>query len=244
VTDSPWLRPWNDVPRPRVRLVCLPHAGGTAQAFQTWPAGLPDDVQVIGVQYPGRQDRFGEPFATDVDGLAGPVAAALAPLPAAPLVLFGHSMGAAVAYEVAVLLERRFGRVVDLLAVSGALPPQVARRTRVFAGGADEIVADVRRRNPGVGPLLDIPGLLEVLVPVFRADYRVSETYHRPEPVKVRADLLVLGGTEDPDVSVESLKGWTIVASGRSTTRTIRGGHFYLAEDETEFLEAFSAHLP
>jgi pyochelin biosynthetic protein PchC len=243
MTD-PWLRSWNDVSRPRVRVVCLPHAGGTAQAFQTWPAGLPDDVQVTAVQYPGRQDRIGEPFATDVDGLARPIAAALEPLLTAPLVLFGHSMGAAVAYEVAVLLEHRFGRVVDLLAVSGALPPNVARRTDASSGSDDELLHDVRRRNPAVGPLLDIPGLVEVLLPVFRADYRISESYLRPDPARVRADLLVLGGTEDPDVGVDSLTGWTVVSSGRSAIRTLPGGHFYLADGEKDLLETLAGFLP
>ncbi|MGX5187775.1 alpha/beta fold hydrolase [Streptomyces avermitilis] len=94
-TQSRWLKTFRRVTRPRCRLVCAPHAGGTAQAYRTWPAGLPTDVEVHGVQYPGRQDRLGEAPPASMDDLVGPVADALEPFLGEPLALFGHSMGAA-----------------------------------------------------------------------------------------------------------------------------------------------------
>src|SRR5262245_10087619 len=105
-----WLRPCNVTAHPpAMRLVCLPYAGGTARVYSSWPALLPTNVAVYALQYPGRQDRFEEPLADDIGRMVGPIATAMHPFIGDPLVLFGHSMGAFVAYEVTVELERRHG---------------------------------------------------------------------------------------------------------------------------------------
>src|SRR5579884_780649 len=119
-----WLRPCHPPRRsPAARMVFLPPAGGTVQTLTALTTRLPADVGAFAVQYPGRQDRYGEPFARNIEEMVEPVAEALAPFTSEPLVVFGHSMGAYVAYEVTMALERRFGTVVDLLVVSGAVAP-------------------------------------------------------------------------------------------------------------------------
>ena len=106
-TDSTWIRELRLSPCPRAQLVCFPHAGGTANFFRGWSRALPWDVDLLALQYPGREERFGEPCLTSIDALAGPAADALQRYAHAPLVLFGHSLGAALAYEVAARLEAR-----------------------------------------------------------------------------------------------------------------------------------------
>lgn len=130
-------------PRPARRLLCFPHAGGTAQLFHGWPAHLPDDVELLAVRYPGRRDRLREPCITDMTTLADAVTEALAPLTDLPLTLFGHSMGSAVAYEVAVRLDAR-GRHPERLLVSGRAAPHRARPAPVPDGDDDALLATVR----------------------------------------------------------------------------------------------------
>lgn len=242
-TQSRWLRACNRVGRPRCRLVCAPHAGGTAHAYRDWPASLPDDVEVHAVQYPGRQDRLGEPAATSMTELVKPVADALEPFLSEPLALFGHSMGAVVAYEVTLELERRHGRVVDLLAVSGSRAPNHREEHDRHELSDADLIDELRRINDSFGELLAAPELLELVLPAIRADFRLVSRYLRTPPVPVRAPLLVLGGTADPDVSPEDLKQWRACASGAFGVRAFPGGHFYLA-DEQPVLDALVPWLP
>lgn len=95
---SPWLRVLRESQQARARLVCLAHAGGSASFFRPWLAHLPGDIDLLAVQSPGREERFNETHIPCLDSLAGHIAAALHALPARPLLLFGHSMGAALAY--------------------------------------------------------------------------------------------------------------------------------------------------
>jgi pyochelin biosynthetic protein PchC len=242
-TQSRWLRACNRVARPRCRLVCAPHAGGTANAYRSWPAHLPDDVEVYALQYPGRQDRLAEPPADSMADLVRPVADALEPFLHEPLALFGHSMGAVVAYEVTLELERRHGRGVDLLAVSGSPAPdhreEHDRHTLDDAGLIDEL----SRINTSFGELADAPELWDLILPAIRADFRLVSRYRRTPALPVHAPLLALGGTADPDVGVEDLRRWRACADGAFALRTFTGDHFYLT-DERPVLEVLTRWLP
>lgn len=242
---DPWLRPYTGVDAPRVRLVCLPYAGGTAPAFRSWPTWLPPDVEVIAVQYPGRQDRFAEPCAGEMADLVTPIAQRLRHLTDAPLVVFGHSMGASVAYEVTVELERLNGSsAVNLLVVSGNSPPHRTDSDDTHQLSDAELIEEVRRHNSSFTEALESPELVELLLPMIRADYRVSETYLRTNPAPVSAPVLACGGDADPDVDAADLADWSVVASGAFDTMTFPGGHFYLADDEGSVVSALASRLP
>ncbi|NBE84782.1 thioesterase II family protein [Micromonospora rubida] len=159
-----WLRSSPGPAVPARRLVCLPHAGGTAQAYRTWQDGVPDDTGVYAVQYPGRQDRLREPPATSIEQLAGPIADALDPLTGSPMVLFGHSLGAIVAYEVTLELERRHGPVIDLLIVSGSRAPHERETDDKHLLSDRELAAEIERVDESFGELAQDPELLGLLV--------------------------------------------------------------------------------
>lgn len=239
-----WLRPCeNRAQPPRVRLVCMPHAGGTAQSYRTWLDHLPSDVAMYGVQYPGRQDRFGEPFAMDIAAMVAPIVAAVRPFVSDPLAIFGHSMGAYVAYEVTLELERKYGPVVDLLAVSGAPAPHQNPPGFSYLLDDDGLAKEVKRVNDGFQDMLSSPDLLKVVLPMIRADYRLCETYHRDDPVRVAAHLVAAGGVADPEVDPAGLAGWSACAADTFDVCTFPGGHFYLVEQEAALVEALAGRL-
>ncbi|MGK9459531.1 MULTISPECIES: thioesterase II family protein [unclassified Streptomyces] len=240
-----WFRHYRGALAPRVRLVCFPHAGGNARLFHGWASRLPADVELLAVRYPGRQERMDEPCVETMDELAGRISEALAPLHDLPLVLFGHSMGAAVAYEVALRLEdpAADGAGPALLLLSGRSAPHVTRPTALHRAADDVLVAGVTRLGTLGGDAYAVPELRELLLPVLRADYRLIETYDRKRPPVLRAPMVAYLGDRDPGVTRPGVEAWSELTGGGFTVRSFPGDHFYLAPREAELTADIAERL-
>ncbi|MFC8669860.1 thioesterase II family protein [Streptomyces sp. NPDC057199] len=241
---GPWFRRYRKTSPPRLRLVCFPHAGGTAQLFHGWPALLPSDVELLAVRYPGRQDRLAEPCVESMSELADRVTDALADHLDLPLVLFGHSMGSSVAYEVATRLEARHGISPARLLVSGRAAPHHARRTGLHDMDDDALIAGIRTLGDLGSEAFDIPELRELLLPPLRADYRLIESYRPAAPVPVRSPITAYVGTEDHGCVREDVMAWAgLTTSGEFSLRAFDGDHFYLVPREGELLADVTERL-
>lgn len=230
-----WLVPYGTTVEPGFRVVCFPHAGGSASYFAWLRAAVPPQGELLCVQYPGRQERRREPSIEQVPTMAATVAEVLSGGPRTPLVLFGHSLGALLAFETARALEAG-GRPVAGLIASGRRAPSV----RPPQGGADlsteEIIAEMRVLG-GVDPaLLNDPDVLELILPVLRADHRLAESYV-PEPgAAVSCPLTVLTGNSDPRVSWADAQAWSGHTSGPCAVYEAEGGHFFFESDRPAVL--------
>ncbi len=243
-TRPRWLRTFRRVARPRCRLVCAPHAGGTAQAYRTWPTGLPADVEVHGVQYPGRQDRLGEPAPSSMDDLTGPIADSLEPFLAEPLALFGHSMGAVVAYEVTLELERRHGQVVDLLAVSGSRAPHQRESHDRHILDDEGLIEELRRLNDGFVDLLDSPNSSNSSCPPSAPTSASCPAICAPRrsPYALRCSCSAAARTPDVSPRGADLAGGP-ARPAPSVPALLPGGHFYL-DDQQPVLDQLAPWLP
>jgi pyochelin biosynthesis protein PchC len=234
VTQDPWIRRYHEAPDSEVRLVCFPHVGGSASFYFPLSAKLSPAVEVVAIQYPGRLDRLAEANIDNLPELADAIFPILHPMADRPLALFGHSMGAALAYEVALRLEGHSSPPVRLF-VSGRRAPSRYRDEMVHQRDDQGIVAELRRLSGTDLSLLDDPATLKMILPSIRSDYKATETYRHTPGRSVTCPIVVLVGDGDSKVTMDEAKAWAEHGTGPFDLRTFPGGHFYLV-DQNEAL--------
>lgn len=213
------------------RLVCFPHAGGSATFFYPLSRALDGAAEVIAVQYPGRQDRLAEPPLTSIAALADAVAARLASWDDRPMAFFGHSMGSVVAFEVTRRLEAVPGGPVPLMLFPSARPaPSRVRPGGVNYGDDAAVIRSITRLGGTDPRLLSDPGLLEMILPATRADYQAIETYRCQPGATVGVPLRVTIGDDDPAVTEAEAHAWHEHTTGHFDLAVLPGGHFYLTD--------------
>ncbi|WFE65087.1 alpha/beta fold hydrolase [Micromonospora sp. WMMD714] len=239
-TNAPttsWLRRYRPRPAATRRLVCFPFASGNATFYRQWAVRLPADVEVVAVQYPGRLDRIHEPCVTDMDTMVDGIVAALQPLLRDDLTLFGHSMGAAVAYEVAHRLEHGLGLPPRRLIVSGRPAPQHHRPGVKHLGSDEELWDELRRLGGTTDETLAHPELRTALLPTLRADYRLVETYRPTLGAPLSVPVTAITGDDDPEAHVPEVADWRRRTTGEFHLRVLPGHHFYLIDRQAEVLD-------
>lgn len=222
-----WLRRFHPADDAASLVVCFPHAGGSASYFFPMARALSPAADVLAVQYPGRQDRRHEPGVDNIDELADAVRAELGPWLDRPLVLFGHSMGATLAFEVARRLERE-GTVPAALVVSGRRAPSRHRKETVHLRDDDGLVSELKKLNGTESALFGDEELLRMVLPAIRVDYKAAETYEFRGGPALRAPIHALVGEDDPEAPVDDARAWQEHTTGAFALRTFPGGHFYL----------------
>lgn len=230
-TAARWLRCRTPRPAARLRIVCFPHAGGAAGFYSAWTGLAPADVEVHAVQYPGREDRIADAPPAAMEELVAGVTAELEGFSGTPLVLFGHSMGALVAYEVA----RRL--TVTRLVVSGRHAPDELVGGDVHLRDDEGLVAEVLRvGGAGAEMLASAKELWPVFLPAIRGDYRVEETYRHQPGALLTCPVTAIVGADDGEVTIEQADRWSTCTSGPFTRHVVPGGHFFPAEHAARVL--------
>lgn len=240
-----WIQVAHPAESPRLRLFCLAHAGGGAALFRTWHEELPGTVEVCGIQLPGRESRWKEPPIPDLRRVLDQLIPALQSRLHIPFAIYGHSMGALLAFELARELRRRGLPAPLALLVSGRQAPYLSDGRREIATLSDaEFLDRICKRYQAIPQVvLDEPELLRIFLPTLRADFTLIETYRYVEEPALSCPVSVYQGRDDVTVSFDQLAGWRTLTSGDFKIELLPGGHFFLQTDRLPLLRRISREL-
>lgn len=235
---EPANRAWRcPAPNPgaRVRLLCFAHAGAAASAFRPWTELLPPWIELHAAQLPGREDRWGEPALTTMSGVVADLLPGLTALADRPTVLFGHSLGATIAYEAACAL----GTAAHLV-VSGKEPPHRHQRDSFHTAPDAELAAEIARlRGERPTSMAALGG--DYLLPILRADYAVNETY-RPvvDRERLACPVTALTGVDDGELTSAHAHAWAAYTRADFRAVFVPGDHFHLFDHPAATIAAIT----
>lgn len=234
-SSSPCLITPRPRPQAEMRLFCFPFAGGSAAFYHHWAQALPDTVEVSAVELPGRGMRFDAPLHRHLPALVEPLAAALAPLCDRPFVIFGHSMGSLLGFETARRLQGT-GRVPAAFLASGRRGPGLRREGTPLHQLDDRALIDqLSRYNGTPAEILNDPDMRALFLPIIRADLQVNETHTHLDAPKLKCPIHAFAGADDQEAPPHLVSHWQQQTQDDFSLTTIRGGHFFLKENEAEF---------
>jgi len=227
--DSRWVRRAVR-PKPRLRLICLPFAGGGASIYQKLPELLPPSIEVVALQLPGREDRTREEPPRSMSALVTACAVAMRPYRGVPYAFYGHCAGALLAYELAHEVHTRFGTWPSML-VAGAQPaPHLHTPATPLHELPDDLLLEVIRERGGLPEAVTRnPGLVEVLLPLLRADFTLWEQYTPRSRAPLPCPVLTVRGRDDRLVDAAATQPWAEYSTAGWAELFVEGGHYFVA---------------
>ena len=241
---TPWLHILTPRPEAYFRLFCFPYAGGDGLAiYRNWPELLPSAIEVCAVLMPGRGPRFQDSPFTDIHASAKEIVAGIRPCFDKPFAFFGHSMGALLSFEVSHLLKRQYKLEPVHLFVSGRRPPHIPDPDPpIFNLPELELLEELRRLKGTPLHILENAELMQLMLPLLRADFEACDTYRYMEGPRLSCALSAFGGTED-DVSPGEIDEWAKHTIGLFRRYMFPGGHFFINTQKRDLLQILSGQL-
>jgi medium-chain acyl-[acyl-carrier-protein] hydrolase len=227
-----------------LRLFCFPCAGAGAAAYRGWADDLPAGAQVCPARLPGRENRLNEVPFRQMEPLIEALDKALLPHLDLPFAFFGHSMGAAIAFELTRALRRTGRPMPKALFVSGARAPRFRLgHVPPPEPSEEDFLKELDRLDGLPGQVRESGDLLKIVLPALRADTALYRGYVYTEEPALTTPIRAYGGANDPNIRPEHLQAWAQETTAEFTLRFFEGGHFFLETARTEFLAALAADL-
>ncbi|MGK7915262.1 MAG: thioesterase II family protein [Prochloraceae cyanobacterium] len=242
-SNTSWIAYSQTNPQAQLRLFCFPFAGGSASVFRDWQASLPQNIQVCPIELPGRGSRLLESPLENISSLITGLITAIEPLLDLPFVLFGHSLGALISFELARYLRQEYGKVPLHLLVSGRQAPPIDDLSPMHALSDADLIAELHRLDGTPKAVLESPEMLQLLLPMVRADLKIDETYKYITSEPLSCAVSVFGGLADPETSLDDLEAWRQQTQGEFSLQMFPGNHFFINTARDLLLERISQIL-
>ncbi|HJR78971.1 MAG TPA: thioesterase domain-containing protein, partial [Anaerolineales bacterium] len=227
------------------RLFLFPYAGGGPAVFHHWPAEIPPHMEAWIAHYPGRGSRHHEPPIKQISTFAERLSQAVQPFLDRPFAFFGHSLGGLVAFELARHLHKNNFPQPSVLFVSACSAPHLPESYPHIHGLSDtEFLQSLQQLNGIPAELLRQPDVLEMFLPILRADFEAIESYvYRPDNFLLSCPIVAFGGADDPRLSRERLEAWSVHTSSSFRSRYFPGDHFFINTARESVIAALIAEV-
>uniref|UniRef100_UPI003A8D1F38 thioesterase II family protein n=1 Tax=Salmonella enterica TaxID=28901 RepID=UPI003A8D1F38 len=212
---------------PHCEILCFPHAGGSASYFQRWADALPEGFSLRALQLPLREERLDAKPVFDIKTLIAELLRLLPHSSRLPRVLFGHSMGAILAWELAIALQQR-GDPPQQIFVSGQTPPDIWNPTDFHLASDQQLIDEVARFSATPLTLFDFSEMREIVLKQLRHDYALIERWQPTSTCTLLSPLTALHGDNDSEVTKDEALGWARFTCARFQLFHWPGDHFYL----------------
>lgn len=239
-----WIIPKKTDPQSKIRLFCFPFAGGSVSSFQNWIDHCPPEIELWGIQLPGRENRIQETPITSVKSLINRLIPVISPYLDQPYAFFGHSMGALISFELTRELARHQQRMPQHLFMSGFRSPQLPNQELPIHSLSDDLFLEALRRYQGTPEtVLNNADFMAVYLPILRADFKLLETYFYRQDQPLNCPITVLGGYDDTKVSETELEQWQIQTNQEFALHLFSGGHFFINQQTEAIVQLISENL-
>ena len=242
---TPWIARFKPNKQAKLNLFCFPYAGGGAAIYRAWANFLPESIEVLAVQPPGRGNRLREAPMTDLSFLLQAIAVEITPYLDKPFAFFGHSMGALTSFELTHKLRAERGLEPAHLFLSGRRAPQIPDDdpAATYNLPESEFIEELRRLNGTPPEVLGHSELMQLMIPLLRADFQVCQTYSYSVKPPLGCSITAIGGLQDKEVTREHLEAWRCHTSASFSLRMLPGDHFFLHTYESTLLQVISRCL-
>lgn len=241
---SPWLRTILEPDSAQLDLYCFPHAGGAADSFASWTDSVrPYPVALHAIQLPGRRERFHDPHLPDIAAIAEILAPAIEKHRDRPMLLFGHSLGALIAFETALRMEQRQRTPIALIAAACGAPARPRRSMPIHRLPRPAFLERIGELGGTPAEILADAALMTLFEPTLRADFALAETYRRMDGAAISIPIHAWGGASDTAIHQSDIAAWRECTNGPCPTRIFAGGHFFPHEMPEAFRDALGVQL-
>ena len=227
-SSAQWIQQFHEPAASGVRIIVFPHAGGSSSYYFNASRAISEFAETHVVQYPGRQERRSDPLVPSISGMAEAVAREIEGMPEKPLVLFGHSMGASVAFDVARKLEGK-GYALAALFVSSRIAPS-SNGLASYPKNDMEIIQEITRHGGTDRAILEDGDFLQMTLPVLRSDYKAIREYMPDPESAVCCPIYAMAGDNDLGIPGTAMLKWRKHTRAGFTLKCFSGGHFFVHE--------------
>jgi len=242
---------WFNVPKcnksTKLLLYCFPYAGGSAYIFERWKKKLSDEIELLGIQLPGRGIRMAEKPITSIHIMADILANKINQSSGStPYAFFGHSMGATLAHEIILRIQNKKSQSSQIkhLFVSASKAPQLANTNKQIHKLSDmELIEELRQYNGTSAEIFEDQELLKQVLPTVRADFQASENYIYENSKPISTNITVFGGTNDQYVNRNELMDWKYRTNKNFQIHMLQGDHFFIFPQEDYILSSITKNL-
>jgi surfactin synthase thioesterase subunit len=226
-----------------LRLICLPYAGGSISTYANWINEVPEGVEIIAVQPPGRGVRFIEPPFDSMHALVESLFSALTPILTEPYVVFGHSLGSWVSYELLKKIQKNNLTLPVHFFASGARAPHIEKKKENIHALPDEQFKErLKKLNGTPQSIIENHELMDFLMPVLRADFKIANDYCAAFD-EVGCSVTVIGGNNDTEISIEELHAWKTLFTEPTEIEIVEGDHFFVDNNVQQTLSIVNSKL-